>query len=162
MPQTTYSAAPAVALAGMEVDSGIVLHRVSAVVEGTGVKPGLLLQRGTDPDRQVIAFAAGQGTTAIVPANYLGIGRYDASREPYASGEYDAGDPMTLIARGDGYGILDSGATAVAGGAVYVRTTAAGADVIGQFATGASVNHALLTGAIFTTSGSGIAGVRLP
>jgi hypothetical protein len=162
MPQTVYNATPARALAGMVVDSGMVLHHASALVEGTGVKPGLLLQRGTSPERQVKAFAAGQGTTAIVPANYLGVGMYDASREPFATGEYEAADPMTVIARGDVYGILDSGATAVAGAAVYVRTTAAGADVIGQFATGASANHALLTGAVFVTSGTGIAGVRLP
>jgi len=162
MPQTTYASAPARALAGMEVDAGRVLHRSSGIVEGTGVKPGLLLARGTVPEQQVKTLPAGLGTTALLPKNYKGIGRYDSSREPYTSGEYAAGDPITTNDRGDTYGILDAGATSIAGAEVYVRTTTVGADVIGQFATAASANHALLTGAIFVTSGTGVAGVRLP
>jgi hypothetical protein len=163
MPQITYNAAPPAAVAGMLADSTIIKHTGSFVVEGTLVRPGLMVSRGTNKDLQAVQLASGLGTTALGRESYLGVAAYDNTREPYsAANEYAAGDPIPVHERGDVFVQVEGAVTA--GTQVFVRTTTVGADIRGQFAGGASANHAPLTGVIFVTSttGAGIAAIRLP
>lgn len=109
-------------------------------------------------------FTLGTIPTApvITHRNHVGVAMYDASRDPYTTGNaYTAGDPMNVISKGRVYVIVED--AVAAGDPVYVRTTTASSDVAGQFGGERAANFGLLLGARYVTAAAqdGLAIVEL-
>jgi hypothetical protein len=106
------------------------------------------------------------GTDPVNPelslADFPGIAMLETGRHPYdSSNQFTDKDPINVGRIGDFAVVVED--TVVAGDHVYVRTTASGADVRGQFGGERSTSFGLLIGARYVKGAStdGIAVVRL-
>lgn len=153
MSQLTYNFNPAAARAGMVVNMEDAEIIESAVAEGL-VPVAKLAQRGTRSmsvpsadsatayaasPGQIKALAAGISDDPILDSEWLGIPIYDSSRPPYTSlDEYSDKDPVPYLRKGWLWVNSETAVTDMAD--VYVRVTASGGDVRGQFRAGAATN----------------------
>jgi len=94
MPQTSISAAPAVGYAGQIGEPGAPTYMFSATAEGANVSAGMPVKRGTDPQRQVEPFEAGD---APDPAMFAGVVFLETSRP---EGGISDGDPIAVARLG--------------------------------------------------------------
>lgn len=172
--QLAYNWNPAAGRAGLVADMSAA-KIVSRVAEGL-VPVGKLASVGTrgasqPPVAANPAYAAHPGQVIkltvgladpILPSTYLGIPIYDATRAPYtALDEYSEDDPVPVLVAGPIWVTSENAVNEDAD--VYVRTTAAGGDVRGQFRMGAATNFSLLAGARWrmTRADAGLAVLEL-
>jgi hypothetical protein len=164
--QTTYSNAPAVAINGLVTECQP-YDKISRQAKGA-VKVGTLVLLGDDAPSGVNpgqCKAIPDATASVV--NAAGIVVYDAAREPYTNGvapaqnQYSDKDMVPLMRKGRIWVYVENAVTQ--GNPVYVRITAAGTDVTGQFRDGAVANFIAFPNAVFLTStaGSGLAEIEV-
>jgi len=92
MPQLSIPDAPSAAYAGQIAEPGAPSYRVSKLAEGA-LSAGQPVQRGTNPQKQVAPYAAGD---LVDPANFAGFVFLETS----ADGTIADGDGVTVIEAG--------------------------------------------------------------
>lgn len=96
MPQTSISRAPAIGFAGQIAEPGAPTYCRSCTAEGSGVVAGAPVKRGTDPQRQVTPFEAGDIPDS---AMFAGVVVLETSR-PFSDNGIKDGDPVTVMRLG--------------------------------------------------------------
>lgn len=99
MPQLSISDAPAVAYAGQIAEPGAPTFARSCLAEGANVVAGMPVKRGTDPQRQVEPFEAGD-----LPdfANFAGVVILETTRA-YDANAIEDGDSLGVMREGSIY-----------------------------------------------------------
>lgn len=163
-PQTTYNEFPATAKNGMVSKNGP--KKTESKWAKGFVTVGTFALMNLDSDDQCKAIP---DATAAFTGLRLGAVTRDSSRSPYsaatttsgAGGQYADGESVPLLTKGNLQMYSENAATA--GHPVFVRCTAAGADVTGQIRDGAAANFVQHPTAVFaqTTSGAGPVNVEV-
>lgn len=156
MSQTTTLTVPADGILGMLADGGE-SDIISRVAEGA-VYLGLLAVFGTN---QPSAGTPGQVKEIVNAAanvdDFAGIPIWESAKEPYtvANSKSQIADKkvVSLLRRGRIWVYVETAVTPAS--APFVRVTAAGADVKGQFRAGTAANFVAFTNAKFITSTAG-------
>ncbi len=128
--QTSYTQDPAVAFPGQPADIGFKDDISTIVEEASGIAPGLVVVRGTDPDRQAALPSA-----AFTDAEVLGVSlRTHKARSDGAVADnenYEDESRMPVRRRGRVWVVVENAFTA--GASIFGRHTAgAGGSVIGR------------------------------
>lgn len=164
IPQTTYNEFPSALKNGMLTKNGP--KRVESRFAKGAVSVGAFCLMNLDSDDQCKAIP---DATASFAGKLLGLALANPNRSPMStstatssgSGQYSDGDDVSLATLGEAGVYCENAATA--GNPVFVRCTAAGADVTGQIRDGAAANFVQHPTAVFksTTSGAGVAKVKV-
>jgi hypothetical protein len=154
MPQTTYSAKPALAYQGMVADVGmdnIIVSRTAKALLHVGV----MIQMAGNPLNPPAAGQCQELPDSAAALGVWGISVYDTSRMPYtpdanAKAQYAIGDSVPMLTRGRIW-VWTENATAQ-DDPVYVRVLAAGSDTKGQFRNATATNFIVATGCRWQSS----------
>lgn len=124
------------------------------VDEANGVKPGRFVAKEDDGDKHVgLPDASGDVTGYLIQ----GVSLLDEGRDPLragTNGEYLDNEPLPVLRKGTVWMLAEDAVSA--GGAVFCRHTAAGAEELGRVRSDADTSDAVaVPGCVFLTSTSG-------
>jgi hypothetical protein len=164
IPQTTYNEFPATAKNGMPTKNGP--ERKESRFASNFVTVGAFAIMNLPADSQCKAIPDATATFANL---LLAVALDNPNRSPFSSanatsgggGQYADGDDVLLMSQGELSMYAENACTA--GHPVFVRCTAAGADVTGQIRDGAAANFVQHPTAVFksTTAGAGLVKVKV-
>jgi hypothetical protein len=145
--QTAYTDSPAIAIAGMIVDSTLYRDVLTRVVEdAAGIPPGVAVVKGTSDAQVKVPTATGQVTGGTL----IGVTVYLAMRSP---GVYERYAQVPVMRKGRIWVQVEE--AVVEGDAVFVRFAAGTGTQLGAFRKTADTATAVaLPGARFLTSAS--------